>query len=192
MATSTRYDAIVIGSGHNGLIAANYLADAGKTRPGRRAPRAWSVAPPSPRRSSPDSGLRPAPTSPACSTRRSSRTSRSTSTDLTLYQTEMGSANVLRDGRHVFLYNDLESHTSRVAGRGAPGRRRPCRLRAAAGAVRGADRPVDPDHGAAPRRRGHARLRRGRRRRPLHRVLHAQRAGHAGALLQQRHHDRPA
>ena len=26
----SQYDAIVIGSGHNGLIAANYLTDAGK------------------------------------------------------------------------------------------------------------------------------------------------------------------
>jgi phytoene dehydrogenase-like protein len=26
----SKYDSIIIGSGHNGLIAANYLADAGK------------------------------------------------------------------------------------------------------------------------------------------------------------------
>ena len=30
MAEAARYDAIVIGSGHNGLIAAGYLAQAGK------------------------------------------------------------------------------------------------------------------------------------------------------------------
>src|SRR3954463_7100843 len=29
-ASATRYDAIVVGSGHNGLIAAGYLAKAGK------------------------------------------------------------------------------------------------------------------------------------------------------------------
>lgn len=113
------YDAIVVGSGHNGLIAANYLADAGKRvlvlerrsriggatvteefLPGFRASSCSYV-----------SGLlHPRILSDL-------RLDRS---GLTLYQTDMGSANILRDGRHLFLYNEL-GRTLRELERVAPG-----------------------------------------------------------------------
>lgn len=106
MATATQYDAIVVGSGHNGLIAANYLADAGKKAlvverrgivggatvteeviPGYRASACAYVS----------GVLHP----------QILKDLRLGDHGLTLYQTDMGSANILRDGRHVFLYRDL-------------------------------------------------------------------------------------
>lgn len=103
---STQFDAIVVGSGHNGLIAANYLADAGKrvavlerrgvvggatvteeVIPGFRASACSYV-----------SGLLHP---------RILKDLRLEDHGLHLYQTEMGSASILRDGRHLFMYNDL-------------------------------------------------------------------------------------
>ncbi len=102
----SRFDAIVVGSGHNGLIAANYLSDAGKrvavverrglvggatvteeVIPGFRASACSYV-----------SGL----LHPQIL-----RDLDLKAFGLDLYQTEMGSASILRDGRHLFLYNDL-------------------------------------------------------------------------------------
>ncbi|MFO1540132.1 MAG: phytoene desaturase family protein [Chloroflexota bacterium] len=116
---ATGYDAIVIGAGHNGLIAANYLADAGKrvlvverrervggatvteeVIPGFRASACSYV-----------SGLLHP---------RILADLRPDQHGLTLYQTEMGEANLLRDGRSVFLYNDL-SRTLREMERTMPG-----------------------------------------------------------------------
>ncbi len=119
MAPGAGYDAIVIGAGHNGLIAANYLADAGKrvlvlerrvrvggatvteeVIPGFRASACSYV-----------SGLLHP---------RILADLRLDRHGLHLYQTEMGEANLLRDGRHVFLYNDL-SRTLREMERSMPG-----------------------------------------------------------------------
>ena len=55
MSTEQRYDAIIIGGGHNGLVTAAYLARAGMRSSSSSAARCWA-APPSPRRSSPASG----------------------------------------------------------------------------------------------------------------------------------------
>ena len=106
MVTPSAPDVIVIGAGHNGLIAANYLADAGRKVlvlerrgvvggatvteefiPGFRASSCSYV-----------SGLLHP---------RILRELELHRAGLDLYQTDMGSANILRDGRHVFLYNDL-------------------------------------------------------------------------------------
>ena len=111
-------DAIIIGGGHNGLIAANYLADAGlavtlverrsvlggatvteEQIPGYRASSCSYV-----------SGLLHP---------RILRDLELGRHGLELYQTEIGSANILRDGRHVFLFNDL-SRTFRELERIAP------------------------------------------------------------------------
>ena len=70
-----RYDAIVIGGGHNGLVDAAYLARAGTQGARARAPPRWSAARRSPRRSSRASSSRCSPTSSACSAPRSSATS---------------------------------------------------------------------------------------------------------------------
>ncbi len=43
---SARYDAIIIGGGHNGLVAAAYLARAGRTHAGARAAARSSAARP--------------------------------------------------------------------------------------------------------------------------------------------------
>lgn len=113
------YDAVVIGSGHNGLIAANYLADAGKRvlvlerrgriggatvteefLPGFRASSCSYV-----------SGLLHPRILAELELHRSG---------LHLYQTDMGEANILRDGRHLFLYNDLGAALREVE-RVAPG-----------------------------------------------------------------------
>ena len=99
-------DAIIIGGGHNGLIAANYLADAGlavtlverrgvlggatvteEQIPGYRASSCSYV-----------SGLLHPKILRDLELGRHG---------LDLYQTDVGSANILRDGRHVFLFNDL-------------------------------------------------------------------------------------
>ncbi|MCX6422640.1 MAG: NAD(P)/FAD-dependent oxidoreductase [Actinobacteria bacterium] len=103
---NSQFDAIVIGSGHNGLIAANYLSDAGKrvavverrglvggatvteeVIPGFRASACSYVSGLLHPQILSDLGL--------------------DAYGLHLYQTEVGSASILRDGRHLFLYNDL-------------------------------------------------------------------------------------
>lgn len=115
----TQYDAIVVGSGHNGLIAANYLADTGKKvlvlerrgriggatvteefLPGFRASSCSYV-----------SGLLHRKILKDLELHRSG---------LHLYQTEVGASNVLRDGRHLFLFNEL-GRTLREMERVAPG-----------------------------------------------------------------------
>jgi len=115
----TASDVIVIGAGHNGLIAANYLADAGlsvqvlerrgvvggatvteEQIPGFRASSCSYV-----------SGLLHPGILRELDLGRFG---------LRLYQTDMGSANILRDGRHVFLKNDLGA-TLREIERVAPG-----------------------------------------------------------------------
>ncbi|MEI7778395.1 MAG: NAD(P)/FAD-dependent oxidoreductase [Actinomycetes bacterium] len=102
----SRYDAIVIGAGHNGLIAANYLADAGKKvlvlerrglvggatvteefYPGFRASSCAYVSGLLHKKILKDLELH--------------------KTGLHLYQTDVGASNILRDGRHLFLYNEL-------------------------------------------------------------------------------------
>jgi phytoene dehydrogenase-like protein len=102
----SQYDAIVIGSGHNGLIAANYLADAGKKvlvverrsriggatvteefHPGFRASSCSYVSGLLHKKILKDLALH--------------------EWGLHLYQTDVGASNVLRDGRQVFLYNEL-------------------------------------------------------------------------------------
>ena len=99
-------DAIIIGGGHNGLIAANYLADAGlgvmvlerrgilggatvteEQIPGYRASSCSYV-----------SGLLHPKILRDLELHRFG---------LELYQTETSSANILRDGRHLFMYNDV-------------------------------------------------------------------------------------
>jgi len=114
-----QFDAIVIGSGHNGLIAANYLADAGKHvlvlerrgivggatvteefYPGFRASSCAYV-----------SGLLHG---------KILRDLKLSDYGLNLYQTDMGSANILDDGRHLFLFNEL-GRTIRGLERIAPG-----------------------------------------------------------------------
>lgn len=106
MATSTHYDAIVVGSGHNGLIAANYLADAGKRvlvveRRGKvgGATVTEEVIP----------GYQASALSYVSGVLHPRILKDLSLGDhgLTMYQTDMGSANILRDGRHVFLYNEL-------------------------------------------------------------------------------------
>lgn len=117
--TAAQYDAAIIGSGHNGLVAANYLADNGlkvivlerrgivggatvteEVIPGFRASACAYVA----------GMLHPTIL----------RDMDLAQHGLDLYQTEMGSANILRDGRHVFMYRDL-SRTLRELEKVAPG-----------------------------------------------------------------------
>src|SRR3954454_4392607 len=100
------FDVVVVGAGHNGLIAANYLADAGlrvavverrslvggatvteEVIPGFRASACSYV-----------SGL----LSPTVL-----RELELPRFGLQLYQTAVGSASILRDGRQLFFYNDL-------------------------------------------------------------------------------------
>ena len=102
----SQYDAIVIGSGHNGLIAANYLTDAGKRvlvlerrsriggatvteefLPGFRASSCAYVSGLLHKKILKDLELQ--------------------KNGLHLYQTDVGAGNVLRDGRSLFLYNEL-------------------------------------------------------------------------------------
>ncbi len=116
---ASQVDVIVIGAGHNGLIAANYLADAGQSVvvlerrgvvggatvteeriPGFRASSCSYV-----------SGLLHPKILADLQLDRFG---------LELYQTDMGSANILRDGRHLFLGNDLGA-TLREIERVAPG-----------------------------------------------------------------------
>jgi phytoene dehydrogenase-like protein len=113
------YDAIVIGSGHNGLIAANYLADAGKrvlvcerrgvvggatvteeVIPGFRASTCSYVSGLLHRKVLADLALH--------------------KSGLHLYQTDVSAGSLLRDGRHLFLYNKL-GQTLRELDRLAPG-----------------------------------------------------------------------
>ena len=70
-----RYDAIVIGGGHNGLTCAAYLAQAGRRRCSCSSAATCSAAPRSPRRSSPASSSRSARTSCRCCGPRSSASS---------------------------------------------------------------------------------------------------------------------
>ena len=102
----SQYDAIVIGSGHNGLIAANYLLDAGKRvlvlerrsriggatvteefLPGFRASSCAYVSGLLHKKILKDLELQ--------------------KNGLHLYQTDVGAGNILRDGRSLFLYNEL-------------------------------------------------------------------------------------
>ncbi|MBN3459730.1 NAD(P)/FAD-dependent oxidoreductase [Mycobacterium sp. DSM 3803] len=117
--TAPQYDAVIIGSGHNGLVAANYLADNGlkvavlerrsllggatvteEVIPGFRASACSYVA----------GMLHP----------KVLRDMNLSQHGLDLYQTEMGSANILRDGRALFMYRDL-SRTLRELEKIAPG-----------------------------------------------------------------------
>jgi phytoene dehydrogenase-like protein len=118
MAISTKYDAIVVGSGHNGLIAANYLADAGKKvlvveRRGKvgGATVTEEVIP----------GYRASALSYVSGLLHPKilKDLRLDQHGLALYQTEMGDANIFRDGRHLFLYRDL-SRTLREMQQTAP------------------------------------------------------------------------
>ena len=112
-------DIVVIGAGHNGLIAANYLADAGlnvvvverrgviggatvteEQVPGFRASSCSYVSGLLHPKILSDLDLR--------------------AHGLSLYQTDMGSANILRDGRHLFLHNDLGAALREIE-RVAPG-----------------------------------------------------------------------
>lgn len=112
-------DVVIIGAGHNGLIAANYLADAGlrvqvverrgviggatvteEQFPGFRSSSCSFV-----------SGLLHPQILKELDL---------ASWGLSLYQTDVGSANILRDGRHVFIYND-HGATLREIERVAPG-----------------------------------------------------------------------
>ena len=103
---TSQFDAIVVGSGHNGLIAANYLSDAGKRvavveRRGRvgGATVTEEVIP----------GFRASALSYVSGLLHPQilRDLGLNQFGLDLYQTEMGSASILHDGRHLFLYNDL-------------------------------------------------------------------------------------
>jgi phytoene dehydrogenase-like protein len=118
MTTSTHYDAIVVGSGHNGLIAANYLADAGKKvlvveRRGKvgGATVTEEVIP----------GYRASALSYVSGLLHPKilKDLRLDQHGLKLYQTEMGDTNIFRDGRHLFLYRDL-SRTLREMQETAP------------------------------------------------------------------------
>ena len=115
----SKYDSIIIGSGHNGLIAANYLADAGKKvlvlerrsvvggatvteefAPGFHASSLSYVSGLLHKKILKDLELH--------------------NWGLHLYQTDVGSSNIFRDGRSLFIYNDL-SKTLRDIEKVAPG-----------------------------------------------------------------------
>jgi phytoene dehydrogenase-like protein len=112
-------DVVVIGAGHNGLVAANYLADAGlrvevvERRPLVGGATVTEEHIPGFRASSCSyiSGLLHPKILRDLDLR---------SFGLHLYQTEMGSTSILPDGRHVFLYRDLGA-TLREIERVAPG-----------------------------------------------------------------------
>ena len=79
-ARAQRFDAVIIGGGHNGLVCAAYLAARGPVGLRARAARASSAARRSPRNSIRASATRPRATRSACSIRRSSAISSSPST----------------------------------------------------------------------------------------------------------------
>lgn len=112
-------DVVIVGAGHNGLIAANYLADAGLSVQvvERRGVIGGATV---------TEEQFPGFRSSSCSLVSGLLHPRILEEldlahwGLSLYQTDVGSANILRDGRHVFIYND-HGATLREIERVAPG-----------------------------------------------------------------------
>ena len=104
--TNTSWDAIIIGAGHNGLITANYLADAGlKTLVLERRELVGGATV--------TEELIPGYRMSSCSYVSGLlhpvilKDLQLSNFGLDLYQTDMGTSTILEDGRHLHLYREL-------------------------------------------------------------------------------------